>query len=109
MFSVLLAAALFAQAAPTATAADDPFDAPVVMVKPKAAEPAKTVSPVVVTPTPLPGVEAAQSTVICKDEPVLGSLFPKKVCATRRELQQRTQQDQDEVRRIQAYRPEKAN
>ena len=94
--AVLAATVLFFQAAP---AADQPPAAP-------AATPGKSVSPVTVTgkgahASP-PGDEA---TVVCHDEVRLGSLFPKRICARKDELIQRTREDQAEQRRNTALRP----
>jgi hypothetical protein len=94
--AVLAATALFFQAAPVA----DPAAA-----APSAA-PAKSVSPVTVTgkgartSTPTDG-----ATVVCHDEVRLGSLFPKRICARKDELLQRTREDQAEQRRNTALRP----
>jgi hypothetical protein len=94
--AVLAATVLFFQAAP---AADHPAVAP-------SAAPAKSVSPVTVTgkdartSTPTDG-----STVVCHDEVRLGSLFPKRICARKDELLQRTREDQAEQRRNTALRP----
>jgi hypothetical protein len=38
--------------------------------------------------------------VLCHSEPVLGSLFPAKVCATRRELSERRRNDQEVARKF---------
>jgi hypothetical protein len=38
--------------------------------------------------------------VICHSEPVMGSLFPAKVCASRRELSERRQHDQEVARKF---------
>jgi len=43
--------------------------------------------------------------VICHKEPVLGSLFPKQVCARREEFAQRTREDQKETRDAVLYNP----
>jgi hypothetical protein len=99
MISALLtAAALFAQAAPEAT-------------PPPPAAPDKTVSPVTVTPAPSISKrrEADPTVVVCTSELPIGSRFPVKTCATRRERQQRAQEDQMEVRRWTALRPGSGN
>jgi hypothetical protein len=91
--AVLAATVLFFQAAP---AADHPG----------APAPAKSVSPVTVTgqgartSTPTDG-----ATVVCHDEVRLGSLFPKRICARKDEILQRTREDQAEQRRNTALRP----
>jgi hypothetical protein len=38
--------------------------------------------------------------VLCHSEPVLGSLFPAKICATRRELAERRRNDQEVARKF---------
>ncbi|WP_394764356.1 hypothetical protein [Phenylobacterium sp.] len=43
--------------------------------------------------------------VICHKEAVLGSLFPKQVCAQRQEFAQRTREDQKDVRDSVLYNP----
>jgi hypothetical protein len=43
--------------------------------------------------------------VVCHDEVRLGSLFPKRICARKDELIQRTREDQAELRRNTALRP----
>ena len=43
--------------------------------------------------------------VICHNETVLGTLFPKRICARREEILDRKRADQAEVRRDQALRP----
>jgi hypothetical protein len=93
--ALLTAAWLFAQSAPVAAA--PPAD--------------KTVSPVTVTPAPSISKrrEADPGGVVCTSELPIGSRFPVKTCATRRERQQRTQEDQMEVRRWTALRPGSGN
>jgi hypothetical protein len=91
MFSAALAATLlFFQAAPAAA----PTPAP-------AADPNRTVSGVTVTGKTKQSEEAAQNVVVCHNEPVLGSLFPKKVCATIRENKERQRDDQEVARGFQ--------
>jgi hypothetical protein len=114
MLTVLIAAAIFAQATPAA--GPSPEDSPAVVIGPRtpaaAAPNGKTVSPLVIAPeanAPPPGVDIKKYTLVCHDETVLGSLFPKKVCATRAEFNERRDIDQDEVRRMQALRPGKSN
>ena len=48
---------------------------------------------------------ADRTEVVCHKEPVLGSLFPKEVCANRLERDQRREQDQAMVRDWLAYKP----
>ena len=45
--------------------------------------------------------------VVCHSERVLGTLFPKKTCASRREQIERARQDQQTTRDITAMRPYK--
>jgi hypothetical protein len=100
MLSALLTATvLFFQAAPPATPA-----AP-------SAAPDKTVSPLTVTPAPSISKrrELDPTVVVCTSELPIGSRFPVKTCATRRERQERTQVDQMEVRRWTALRPGSGN
>jgi hypothetical protein len=92
--AILTATILFAQAAPETTP-------PAAAAPP----PAGSVSPLTVT-----GKKAeAEKEVVCHSEPVLGSLFPKKVCATRQALAERTREDQERVREWTALRPYKTN
>jgi hypothetical protein len=92
----LAATVLFAQAAAAAT--------PDAAGAPAAASTAHVVSPVTVT-----GKKAAAadrgSELVCRTEPVLGTLFPKKICARRDELAQRTREDQKETREATNLRP----
>ena len=69
----------------------------------------KTISPLIVTPTPQAKAVVANSTMVCHSEPVLGSMFPKKICATKSEIADRKAVDQAEVRKWQALRPYAAN
>lgn len=100
MLSALISAAmLLFQAAPAA--------APVAATAP----PDKTVSPVTVSPGPSAEKrrEADQTVVVCKSEIPLGSRFPVKTCATRQARQERTLEDQMEIRRWTALRPGSGN
>ena len=96
--AVFAAAALFVQAAPAAEPA-----APAVVAPPA---PGSAVSPVVVN-----GVKPAKPAatnpdeLVCRTEPVLGTLFPKKICARREDFAERQRIDQAEVRKAQALRP----
>ncbi len=84
MFSAVFAAALlFMQATPAATPA--PAETPPA---------ASTVSPVSVTGKKQAAVDKNPNEVICHSEAVIGSLFPKKVCASRREMDERRANDQ---------------
>ena len=93
--AVLAATILFFQAAPVA---DHPTAAPT-------AAPAKSVSPVTVTGQGARATPDDGATVVCHDEKVLGTLFPKRVCGRKDELAARTREDQAEHRRNTALRP----
>ena len=68
---------------------------------PADAKPAgKDVSGVTVTGKKSAGVDFGSSEVVCHSEPVLGSLFPTKVCATRGELALRRQNDPEVARKF---------
>ena len=101
--AVLTAALLLAQASPDAAAA------PAAASPPPAAAPASgnAVSPLTVTGGKPPAEDPHE--VVCHSEVLLGSLFPKKVCASRQALTERKREDQAEVRRWQALRPYKSN
>jgi hypothetical protein len=96
--AILTATVLMLQAAPATTAAA-PTTTP-------AAAPSSTVSPVTVN-----GRKASAkpdgSEVVCHSEPVLGTLFPKRICARRDEFAERARQDQKEVREMTNLRPYK--
>jgi hypothetical protein len=95
MISVIFAAAvLFAQAEPAAASAANP---------PAAAPTPGAVSPVTVTGKKK--TQADPNEVVCHSEPVLGTLFPKRVCATRQEIADRRNVDQASTRQSQALRP----
>ncbi|HLZ76099.1 hypothetical protein [Phenylobacterium sp.] len=90
---------LLLQAAPEAAApASTPVSAPT------AAPATHAVSPVTVTS----GRKASApdpAEMICHKEPVIGSLFPKEVCARRDEIAERRRVDQATTRAAQAQRP----
>jgi hypothetical protein len=90
--AVFAAAVLFMQAAPAATPSAPPAAAPAG---------SGSVSPVTVTSKKPAAVDLDPNQEVCHSEPVIGSLFPKKVCATRRELSDRRQHDQDVVQEFQ--------
>jgi hypothetical protein len=96
MIVVLLAAsALLSGAEPAAAAA--PATAPAARM----AQASTTVTPAVVNGKKAPD----PNQVICRSEPVLGTLFPKKTCATRAELADRAAQDQKATREATSIRP----
>jgi hypothetical protein len=92
--AVVAASALFFQAAPVAEHAPS---------APPAAS--KTVSPVTVTGQGSHTREEAGGTVVCHDEVRLGSLFPKKICARKDEILERTRLDQQTTRESTNLRP----
>ena len=68
---------------------------------PDAAKPTgHQVDSVTVTGKKSTAVDLGAHEVVCHSEPVLGSMFPKKVCATRGELAERRQNDQDVARKF---------
>ena len=99
IIALFAAAVLFAQAEPAA--------APAAAPPASSAAGDKTVSPLTVTPTPSISKkrELDPTVVVCTSEIPIGSRFPVKTCATRRERGQRTQDDQLELRKWTALRP----
>lgn len=95
--AVLATAMLFAQASP---AAEPPPSAPGT---------GNVVTPLVVTPDKPAAKGQDPNELVCHSEVLLGSLFPKKICARRGELAERKQVDQAEVRKWQALRPYQTN
>lgn len=96
MLLALTAAVIFAQAAPDAAQPPAALQAPAPAEA--AASNGRTVSPLTVAPLPKPKVEVARDTVVCRTEPTLGSLFPKKVCMTKGQMDERRRVDQENVR-----------
>ena len=92
--ALFTAAMLMMQAAPVTTS-----------TAPSAAAPGSsgTVSPVIVQSHKK--ARADDERVICRKEVVLGTLFPKEVCARKQEFDQRTREDQAELRNDTALRP----
>jgi len=86
--AVFAAAMLFMQAAPSAAPASAPSAAPTA---------SNSVAPLTVTSRKQQSGDLDPNQVTCHSEPVLGSLFPKKVCATRRETSERKQNDQQQA------------
>jgi hypothetical protein len=99
MISAILSAAalLLLQAAPNAAAASAPAPAAA------ASAPGAPVSPVTVTGKKDPNLAAKE--VVCHKEPVMGTLFPREVCARRDEIAERRRVDQATTRETQALRP----
>jgi hypothetical protein len=92
MFSAaLVAIAVFAQGAAAAPPAGPPATP----------DPGHAVSGVTVTGKQALTDEQAANAVVCHDEPVLGSRFPKRVCATRRALDERKEGDKEVARDFQ--------
>ncbi|MFI4965087.1 MAG: hypothetical protein ACHP9T_06940 [Caulobacterales bacterium] len=96
--AVLVAGALFAQAAPSAA------QAPAART---ASGTPNVVAPVTVERKRAP--DAAAKEVVCHTEPVLGSLFPKKICASREAFAERRREDQEQLREWSAIKPLKSN
>jgi hypothetical protein len=86
--AIFSAAVLLFQAAPDAAAA----------------APTHAVSPVTVTPGRKTGAPDPAE-MVCHKEPVMGTLFPKQVCARRDEIAERRRVDQASTRESQALRP----
>jgi hypothetical protein len=53
----------------------------------------------------LDDASVAKDTMVCESEQVLGTLFKKKICATREEMADHRAVSQEELKKIQAYRP----
>jgi hypothetical protein len=98
--AIFAVAVVFAQAAPQATPQASPDAA-------TAAAPGTPVSPVTVTGKKDPNLTATE--MVCHKEAVLGSLFPKEVCATRQAFAQRRNEDQADVRKWTSLRPYHSN
>ncbi len=94
--AIFSAAALLLQAAPEA--------ATPTSTTPSAPAAAHAVSPVTVTSGRQSGAPDPAE-MICHKESVIGSLFPKEVCARRDEIAERRRIDQATTRNAQAQRP----
>ena len=104
MISVIFAAAIvLAQAAPAADSSAAPSAAP------PAAKSPNNVAGVTVQGEKAKKNAPDPKEVVCHKEAVLGSLFPKTVCAQRQEFAQRTREDQKDLRDSLLYRPLKVN
>jgi hypothetical protein len=68
---------------------------------PAAAAAAATVSPATVNGAATPDKTAEKPKLICKTEPVLGSLMPKKTCYTSDQMAQRRQDERENLQRMQ--------
>jgi hypothetical protein len=100
---LLTAAVLLAQAAPSLaqTNSSDPAAAP----SPPPATAGKNLGGVTVTGKKVAPGAPDPKEVVCHREPVLGSLFPKEVCARREDIAERRRVDQQTTRETQALRP----
>ena len=76
---------------------------------PHAAPPGSDVSGVTVTGKRIPESQKDPKEILCRDETVLGSRFPVKVCAQRQEFAQRQREDQEQLREWVAVKPLKGN
>ncbi|THD72256.1 hypothetical protein [Phenylobacterium sp.] len=94
--AVLAAAVVFMQAAAAGTPATTTDPSP-----PPAATASNSVSPLTVTGKTRQAVDLDPSAVVCHSETKLGSLLPIKICATRREVDERRQNDQQVARDFQ--------
>jgi hypothetical protein len=105
--AVLTAIVALAQAAPDATppaVPAAPAAAPAAAAAPSAG---KSVSPVTITGKKDPNLAAHE--VVCRKEPVLGSLFPQEICATRQARAERTREDEADLRKWTSLRPYHSN
>ncbi|HEX3888333.1 MAG TPA: hypothetical protein VHW05_12610 [Phenylobacterium sp.] len=93
--AVFAATALLLQAAPTAAPVITPASAPVAAQAP--------ISPVTVQGQKKSVVE--DNKIICRKEQVLGTLFPREVCARKSEIEERRRVDQAELQRGTALHP----
>ncbi len=96
---VTTVATLLAQGAPaTAATAGN-------AISPPAATAPGSVSPVIVPGKKGQVAEKLQGEMVCRSEAVLGTLFPKRICATRQEIAERRTWDQKETREATNLRP----
>jgi hypothetical protein len=110
VIKVLFAAAvLLAQAAPAAAQTDAPAPAAAAPSPPPAPASGKNLSGVTVTGKKVAPGAPDPKEVVCHREPVLGSLFPKEVCARREDVAERRREDQQTTREMTALRPYKSN
>jgi 3-oxoacyl-ACP reductase-like protein len=68
---------------------------------PAAAAAATTVSPATVTGAAAPDKTADKPKLICKSEPVIGSLISKKTCYTSDQMAQRRQDERQNLEKMQ--------
>jgi hypothetical protein len=104
--AILVVGALLALAAPAAAQTTSPADPPTVATLAPKAPPtsSKNLSGVTVTAKKAAS-DLDQKEVVCHKEAVLGSLFPKQVCATREARAERTRQDRKDLEDSLLYRP----
>jgi hypothetical protein len=105
--AAVIVGVLFSFAAPAAAQATDPAGAaaPTAATAPPSS---KDVSGVTVTAKKAAPGTLDPKEVICHKEPVLGSLFPKEICASREARAERTREDQKDLRDSLLYRPLKS-
>jgi hypothetical protein len=106
--AILAAAILLAQATPVAAQTNAPYPAEAIPTPPPATA-SKNVGGVTVTGKKVSPGAPDPKEVVCHREPVLGSLFPKEVCARREDIAQRRREDQEMTREATALRPYKVN
>jgi hypothetical protein len=110
VIKVLFAAAvLLAPAAPVFAQTTEPAAAAAPPAPPPAPKSGKDLGGVTVTGKKVAPGAPDPKEVVCHREPVLGSLFPKEICAKREDIAQRRREDQQYVRETQALRPFKSN
>jgi invasion protein IalB len=79
---------------------------------PPSAQPAAAAAPGSVSPVTVKGQKRSvveDNRVICHRQQVLGTLFPKEVCATKAQFAERRREDQAELDRDTQLRPYDAN
>jgi hypothetical protein len=88
---------------------EDP--APAAAATPAAAKPAsgEDLSGVTVTGRRIPESQRDPTEVLCHDETPIGTRFPKRVCATRRQYSERRQMDQEQLFEWTLGKPYKSN
>jgi hypothetical protein len=94
---IFAAAILLAQAAPALAQTDAPSPPP--------AKVGKDVGGVTVTGKKVAPGAPDQKEIVCHREPVLGSLFPKEICARREDIAERRRVDQQNTREATNLRP----
>jgi hypothetical protein len=106
MIKVVFAAALLlAPAAPALAQTTDLAAAAAPPAPPPAPKSGKDVGGVVVTGKKVSPGAPDPKEIVCHREPVLGSLFPKEICARREDIAARRRQDQQDTREATNLRP----